>query len=67
LRNFKAAKARKIVAKQKKVVLYKQVKLNHLTATSVAQENLLSRRIRSYLSANLEGIETSAFKKNTVN
>ena len=67
LRNLKAAKARQIIAKQQKVVLYKQVKIIHLTPTLQGQENQLSLRIRSYLSAHVTGIETVAFKKNNIN
>lgn len=66
-RNLKAAKARQIIAKQQKVARYKQVKINQLTPTSQGQENQLSRRIRSYLSAHVTGIETVAFKKTDVN
>jgi hypothetical protein len=62
LRNLQAAKARAVIAKQKGVVIYKQVKLNSLATTSVGQENLLSRRIRSYLSVNVKGIEVGALK-----
>lgn len=66
-RNQKAAKARKIIAKQKKVSVYKQVKLNHLKHTSAGHENILSRRIRSYLSANTTGVEADAIKTAKIN
>ena len=59
VRNLKAAKARKKIAKRKQVTRYKQVELNRLTATSVEQENVLSRRIRGYLSTNIGGVDTS--------
>lgn len=67
VRNKKAAKARKIIAKQKKVSIYKQVKLNHLNHTSAGRENILSRRIRSYLSANATGVEADAIKTPEIN
>jgi hypothetical protein len=67
VRNQKAAKARKIIAKQKKVSVYKQVKLNHLKHTPSGHENILSRRIRSYLSANATGVEANAIKTAEIN
>jgi hypothetical protein len=55
VRNLRAAKARKIIAKRKQMTRYKQVEINHLTATSVEQETVLSRRIRGYLGTNTSG------------
>ncbi len=66
-RNQQAAKARKVLAKQKKVAVYKQVKLSHLTHTRDGRENILSRRIRSYLSANATGVEADALKTTALN
>lgn len=66
-RNQRAAKARKILAKQKRVAIYKQVRLTHLKHTRNGRENILSRRIRSYLSANATGVEADAIKTTTVN
>ncbi len=66
-RNQQAAKARKVLAKQKRVEIYKQVRLSHLKYTKGGQENILSRRIRSYLKANATGVETNAIKTTTIN
>jgi len=66
-RNQQAAKARKVLAKQKKVAIYKQVRLTHLKHTKNGRENILSRRIRSYLRANATGVEADAIKTTTVN
>lgn len=61
-RNAAEAKARKILAKQKKVAVYKQVKLISLSPQKSWDENSLSRRIRSFLDTNAIGIEVKNAK-----
>lgn len=61
-RNRGEAKDRKTLARQKRVATYKQVKINNLTHTKSWGENLLSRRIRSFLDANAAGIEVKNAK-----
>ena len=50
------SKKRKVLAKQNKVTTYKNVTLPPLSTTSWG-ENLLSRRIRSFLDANVQGVQ----------
>ena len=61
-RNSKEAKDRKIIARQKKLAIYKQVKLNRLTHENSWGENRLSKRIRSFLDSNAAGVEVKNAK-----
>lgn len=61
-RNKVEAKKRKILARQKKVVTYKQVRLNSINPEKSWNENSLSRRVRSFLDTNAVGIEVKNAK-----
>ncbi|MGH1439197.1 MAG: DUF3530 family protein [Cellvibrionaceae bacterium] len=61
-RNKVEAKKRKVLARQKKVVTYKQVRLNSINPEKSWNENSLSRRIRSFLDTNAVGIEVKNAK-----
>jgi ribosomal protein L12E/L44/L45/RPP1/RPP2 len=56
-RNREEAKVRKVLARQKKVSIYKQVRMTELTHEKSWGENRLSRRVRSFLDTNAVGIE----------
>jgi hypothetical protein len=56
-RNTQEAAARKILAQQKKVTAYKQVRITELSHEKSWSENQLSRRVRSFLDSNAVGIE----------
>lgn len=66
-RNQIAARNRRIIAKQRKLVTYKQVKLSHLNHTQTGRENILSRRIRGYLNVNAIGVEANIIDEGAVN
>jgi hypothetical protein len=55
--NSLAAKQRKILAQQKNVKTYRQVRIAHLNQETNWGENQLSRRIRSFLDNNAAGFE----------
>jgi len=61
-RNKIEAKTRKTLAKQKKVLVYKQVRLVSLNTEKSWDENVLSRRVRSFLDTNAVGIEVENAK-----
>ena len=52
-RNYQAAQARKVLARQKQVAIYKQVRLSSLSSEKSWGENQLSRRVRSFLDKNV--------------
>ncbi|MBX2809260.1 MAG: alpha/beta hydrolase family protein [Cellvibrionaceae bacterium] len=56
-RNSQAAKQRQILARQKNIGVYKQVRIAALSREKSWEENRLSRRIRSFLDNNAVGIE----------
>jgi hypothetical protein len=56
-RNRKEARARKILGKQEKAITHSQIKIAEITYEKSWGENQLSRRIRSFLDAFLQGIE----------
>lgn len=53
----KEARVRKAMARRKKAVAYKQIALAELSYEKSWRENRLSRRIRSFLDAYIQGIE----------
>lgn len=57
LRNKKEAQARKILGKQKKAYKHSQFTITEITHEKFWRENQLSRRVRSFLDAYLQGIE----------
>ncbi len=61
-RNKEDAAYRKILAKRKKVTVYKQVRLTSFNAGKSWKENVLSRRVRSFLDTNAVGIEVKNAK-----
>lgn len=61
-RNKIDAKKRKTLARQKKVLTYKQVRLNSINPEKSWNENGLSRRVRSFLDSNAVGIEVKNAK-----
>ena len=56
-RNSKSAKYRAILAKQSNAKAYRQVRINDMNYETAWGENRLSRRIRSFLDAYLQGVE----------
>lgn len=62
IRNIKDAKKRKALAKRQKVIIHKQLKLSNLSYETSWKENQLSRRIRSFLVTNVQGIEVENAK-----
>ncbi|ODS22751.1 hypothetical protein AB835_12490 [Candidatus Endobugula sertula] len=56
-RNIKDARKRQILAKQKNAIAYHRVKLAEMSHEKFWGENRLSRRIRSFLDANAQGVE----------
>jgi hypothetical protein len=62
IRNIKDAKKRKALAKKQKVIIHKQLKLSNLSYETSWKENQLSRRIRSFLVTNVQGIEVENAK-----
>jgi hypothetical protein len=56
-RNQKEAKVRKILGRQEKAITHSQIKIAEITYEKSWNENQLSRRIRSFLDAFLQGIE----------
>ena len=56
-RNIVEAKARKVLAKQKGVLVYKQVKVPAVLRESSWGETPISRRVRSFLDTNAVGVE----------
>ncbi len=61
-RNKEDAAYRKVLAKRKKVIVYKQVRLTSLNTGKSWKENVLSRRVRSFLDTNAVGIEVKNAK-----
>jgi hypothetical protein len=59
IRNLHDAKVRKTLGKQKKVTTHSQVKLAEMSYEKNHNENRLSRRIRSFLDAYVQGIEVA--------
>lgn len=57
IRNTKEARKRKIFGKRANAVTHSQIKISEIAYETVWGENQLSRRIRSFLDANLKGIE----------
>jgi hypothetical protein len=57
IRNERDAKARKIMGKRDKAVAYKQIKITEISYEKSWKENQLSRRVRSFLDAYIQGIE----------
>jgi hypothetical protein len=64
VRNKKEAAYRKILGKRKRAIKHDQIKIVSINHETSWQENILSRRIRSFLEANLKGIEVNKNKKN---
>jgi hypothetical protein len=62
IRNIDDAKKRKALAKRQKVITYKQIKFSNLSYETSWKENQLSRRIRSFLVTNVQGIEVENAK-----
>jgi len=61
-RNAADAKYRKTLARQKKALNYKQVRLSLLNSEKSWGENTLSRRVRSFLDTNAVGVEVKNAK-----
>jgi hypothetical protein len=61
-RNTIDAKNRKILSRQKKALNYKQVRLISLNSEKSWNENILSRRVRSFLDTTAVGIEVNNAK-----
>jgi hypothetical protein len=59
IRNIRDAKSRKALAKKQKVITHKSLKLSELSYEKSWKENQLSRRIRSFLSTYVQGIEVN--------
>lgn len=59
IRNQQAAYTRKILGKREKVVTHSQIKIATINYEKSWQENILSRRVRSFLEAYLKGIEVN--------
>lgn len=57
LRNISDAKARKALSRKNNIPTHKQIKLTTLSYERSWQENQLSRRVRSFLDAYVQGIE----------
>ncbi|MGH1486933.1 MAG: DUF3530 family protein [Cellvibrionaceae bacterium] len=64
-RNSADAKKRKVLARQKKVDIYKQVRITETFGEKSWGENQLSRRVRSFLDTNAVGIEVKNAKLRT--
>lgn len=62
LQNQLDAKVRKILSRKKKAIAYKQLKITELPYERTWKENRLSRRIRSFLDAYIQGIEITNAK-----
>jgi hypothetical protein len=62
IRNQKEAHIRKVLGKRKKVIKHDQIKIIHMNYEATWKENILSRRIRSFLEKNLKGIEINKDK-----
>lgn len=65
-RNQQDSNQRKVIARQKQVLVYQQVRLSALNAEKSWGENRLSRRIRSFLDNNAVGIEVKNAKINRI-
>jgi hypothetical protein len=62
IRNERDAKVRKTLSKRKKATSYKQIKITEMSYEKSWQENQLSRRVRSFLDAYIQGIEVENAK-----
>ncbi|MGS2717162.1 DUF3530 family protein [Eionea flava] len=62
LQNQQDAKMRKVLSKKNKAIAYKQLKVSELSYEKSWKENRLSRRIRSFLDAYIQGIEVTNAK-----
>jgi hypothetical protein len=61
-RNQKEARVRKVLGRQENVITHSQIKIAEITYEISWGENQLSRRIRSFLDAFLQGIEVNKRK-----
>ncbi|MFT6201648.1 MAG: hypothetical protein ACJATV_001629 [Granulosicoccus sp.] len=57
IRNERDAKVRKTMGKRDNAVAYKQIKITEISYEKSWKENQLSRRVRSFLDAYIQGIE----------